>query len=129
MAVSSGNNGVLQLAATAIAELSTWTLEQTADQPDHTVMNDPARRFTSTTTSWTASIEGWYDITDLGQAELVNGAQVAVTLYPAGDNSTEREWTGTANVATISSSAAVDDIVTFSATLQGTGALVASTVL
>lgn len=128
MATTTGKNGELTIDTTAIASMSSWSLEQTADPAESSVIGDEWRRYKPSMRGYTVTIEGFYDIEDTAQGTLAVQAAVDFELYPAGNVSTEREYAGSAIVSAYNESGPFDNMVTFSATLQGDGALIPSVV-
>jgi len=78
---------------------------------------------------YTVTVEGFYDIEDTAQGAMGIGTSVDFSLYPAGNVSTEREYTGTGWVTSYSETGPFDNMVTFSATISGSGALVSGVVV
>lgn len=124
MATTTGKKGLINIGATAMASVSSWSLEQTADPAEASVIGDDWRKYQAAMQGYTVTIEGFYDIEDTAQGALGIALEVAFELYPAGDVSTEREYSGDAHVTAYSETGPFDNMVTFSATLQGTGPLV-----
>ena len=130
MATFTGKDGTLALGAvpTAISQMSSWTLETTAEPVESSVIGSTWRNYKAAMQGYSLSVEGYYDVTDTGAAELIAGAEVAFTLHPAGDVSPEKQYDGSAYVTAYSETAAFDGMVSFSASLQGNGALVETAV-
>ena len=92
-------------------------------------MGDTARTYKSSLTTFTGSLDVFWDETDTtGQGALTIGAEVTFAVYPEGDTSGDTYYTGTAIVTEVSRTAAFDGLVEASISLQGTGALSESTV-
>ena len=129
MAILKGDNGEIQTGGTAwdtgsqvVGEIKSWTVDQSADTIESSVMGDTAKTFVAGMTSWTASCEALLDGADAGQQTLDVGA--TVTLRLSTDGATET-YAGSAIVTSISTSAAIGDMVSASISFQGTGALTA----
>jgi predicted secreted protein len=129
MATTTGKNGEITIGATAIASASSWSLEQTADPAESSVIGNEWRDFKPAMKGFSVTIEGFYDITDTAQGSLAIGTEVAFELFPAGNVSTEREYSGNGIVTAYSETGPFDNMVTFSATLQGTGTLTSTVVI
>lgn len=131
MATQTGKRGVIKLGATpvVVAETRQWSLEQSADPVEHSVIGDTYRKYQSSMIGYTVSLEGYYDTADSGQAEIVFDTPVDFELFPAGETSGEKQYSGTAYVTAFTETAAFDGMVEFTATLQGTGDLVETTVV
>ena len=123
MSTVHGKDGVLKIASTAVAESSTWTIEITNEVAEHSVIGRDWRDYTAGQSGFTIEMEGYYDTDDSAQGSLIPGATVAFELYPGGESSGEVQYAGNAVVQTLSNVNANDSMVTFSATLQGTGTL------
>jgi len=128
MASSSGKLGAVYVGGVAVAEIRDWSVEQTGDTTESSVMGTEWRTHLATLKSWTSSFNAFWDLDDAAQASLDVGAEVTLALYPTGNTSTEKYYTGSAIVTSVSSSASFDGMIEASFTVQGTGALTESTV-
>jgi len=129
MATHIGRDGIVKVGANTVAELRSFSIEETGDTVEDTVMTDTARTFISTLTSFTGSADVYWDETDTnGQGALTVGSSVTIGFYPEGATTGDTYYTGTAIVTGVSRSASFDGMVEASITLQGSGALTASTV-
>jgi predicted secreted protein len=128
MATHIGRDGIIKVGANAVAELRSFSIEETADTVEDTVMTDTARSFITTLTSFTGSADVYWDETDSsGQGGLTIGASVTIGFYPEGDTAGDTYYTGTALVTGVSRSSSFDGMVEASITLQGSGALTSAT--
>jgi len=124
MATHTGSEGTLKVGANTIAEIRSYSLEETADTVEDTSMGDSYRSFKTTLKGWSGSVDVFWDETDtLGQGGLVVGAQVTISVFPEGASAgvSEKYYTGTATVT------GFDGMVESTITLQGTGALTEAT--
>lgn len=129
MATHKGSEGVVKVGANTVSEIRSWTIAESADTLEDTSMGDTARTFKSSLTTFTGSMDVFWDETDAtGQGALTIGAEVTFNVYPEGDTSGDTYYTGTAIVTEVSRTAAFDGLVEASISLQGTGALSESTV-
>lgn len=129
MATHIGRDGVVKVGANSIAELRSFSIDETGDTVEDTVMTDAARSYISTLTSFTGSADVYWDETDTsGQGALTVGASVTIGFYPEGDTAGDTYYSGTCIVTGVSRSASFDGMVEASITFQGSGALTASTV-
>ena len=129
MATHKGSEGVVKVGANTVAEVRSWTVAESADTLEDTSMGDTARTFKSSLTTFTGSLDVFWDETDTtGQGALSIGAEVTFAVYPEGDTSGDTYYTGTAIVTEVSRTAAFDGLVEASVSLQGTGALTETTV-
>jgi len=130
MANHKGSEGVVKVGANTVAEVRSYSLEETGDTVEDSVMGDTARTYKPTMTSWTASMDIYWDETDsTGQGALTIGSEVTINLYPEGDTSGDTYYSGSAIVTGSSISGSFDGMVEGSISLQGTGALSLSTVV
>jgi len=129
MATHTGSEGTVKVGANAIAEIRSFSLEETADTLEDTTMGDTARTYKSSLTTFTGSVDVFWDETDTtGQGALTIGASVTLNVYPEGDTSGDTYYTGTAIVTGVTRSSSFDGLVEASITVQGSGALTATTV-
>lgn len=127
MATTNGSEGLVKVGAATIAEIRSWSYEESADTLETTSMGDSARTFTSSLKTWSGSVECIWDETDTtGQGALTIGATVTVVFHPEGDTTGDTIYTGSAIVTGVSSTGSFDDLVMASISLQGTGSLVSS---
>ena len=129
MATHTGSAGTIKIGANAVAELRSFSIEETADTVEDTVMTDTARSFKPTLTSFSGSADVYWDETDTnGQVALSVGAEVTIGFYPEGDTSTSTYYSGSCIVTGVSRSSSFDGLVEASISLQGNGALTTSVV-
>jgi len=129
MATHKGSEGTVKVGANAIAEIRSFSIEETADTLEDTSMGDTARTYLPSLTSFSGSIDVFWDETDTnGQNALTIGASVTLNLYPEGSTSGDTYLTGTAIVTSRSISSSFDGMVEMSIGVQGTGALTTDTV-
>tara|TARA_R110000796_G_scaffold37353_2_gene94358 strand:+ start:4773 stop:5165 length:393 start_codon:yes stop_codon:yes gene_type:complete len=129
MATHTGSAGTLKVGTAAVAELRSFSIEETADTVEDTVMTDTARSFKATLTSFSGSADVYWDETDTaGQVALSVGSEVTVGFYPEGVASASTYYEGSAIVTGVSRSSSFDGMVEASISLQGNGALTTSVV-
>jgi predicted secreted protein len=129
MATHKGSEGTVKFGSNAIAEVRTWSINQTADTVEDTTMGDTARTYLSSLTSWDGSVDVYWDETDTnGQVAATIGASVTLNVYPEGSTSGDTYYSGTAIVTGVSRTASFDGMVEASISFRGTGALSTSTV-
>lgn len=134
MAAISGDSGVIQLSPddstySAVATLSGWSLEMTADTIEVSSMGtNNFKDFIAARYSWSGSCEAHFNDDDTAQ----EAAETALTggdtffygkFYPGGTSGVDY-WSGQMICTGISHSGALGDTVKISLTFQGTGALV-----
>lgn len=129
MATHTGSEGTVKVGSNAIAEIRSFSIEETADTLEDTTMGDTARTYKSSLTSFTGSVDVLWDETDsTGQGALTIGAEVTLNMYPEGDTSGDTYLTGTAIVTSRSINSTFDGLIEMSISVQGTGALTTTTV-
>ena len=127
MATYKGQDGVFQAITTggslaSTNNLKSWSIEESTDSIETTVMGNTSKTFTTGIKSWTASCEVLYDLSNAVQADLVIGETVDIKIFPNTSSQTE-SYAGTGIVTATSQSGALGDMVNSSVTVQGTGAL------
>lgn len=130
MATYLGNDGTVIVGSTgAIANVRSWSLEETAATAETTAMGSTLATHVSTITSWTGSCEAFWDKDDTdGQTAASVGSSITIKFQPEGNTSGDTIWQGTALVTGHSKTASHDGIVEASISFQGTGALTSTTV-
>jgi len=129
MATHAGSEGTVKVGSNAIAEIRSYSIEESADTLEDTTMGDTARTYKPSLTNYTGSIDVLWDETDSsGQGALTIGAEVTLNLYPEGDTSGDTYYTGSAIVTGRTINGTYDGLVEMSISVQGNGALTESTV-
>lgn len=129
MATHTGSEGTVKVGSNAIAEIRSFSIEETADTLDDTTMGTIARTYKSSLTTYTGTIDVLWDETDTtGQGALTIGASVTLNLYPEGDTTGDVYLTGEAIVTGRSVNSTFDGLVEMSISVQGNGALSQTTV-
>ncbi len=129
MASYKGQDGVFQ-AITAggtlatVTNLKSWNISQTIDSIETTSMGTTgdAKTFTTGLSSWTASCELLYDLSNAVQADLIVGESVDIKIWPNTVSEAE-SWAGTGIITDTGQSGSIGDMVGSSVTVQGTGVL------
>ena len=129
MATHKGSEGTVKVGSNAVAEIRSYSLEESADVLEDTSMGDTARTYKSSLTSFSGSIDVFWDETDTsGQGALTIGSEVTLNVYPEGDTSGDTYYSGSAIVTGVTRSASADGLVEASISVQGNGALTSTTV-
>lgn len=124
MATHTGSEGTVKVGANTIAEIRSYSIEQTADTTEDTTMGDAWRTHKTTLKSWSGTVDVFWDDTDTtGQGAFVPGAEVTANFYPEGATTGDIYLTGTAIVTGKTVSASFDGMIESTITLQGTGPL------
>lgn len=124
-----GNDGIVKVSSDSIGELRSWSLEESADTIEDTVMGDTWKSRQSSHKSFSGSADVYWDPDDTAQTALTIGSEVTLKLYPEGDTSGDVELTGSAIVTGLTTSASHDGMVETSFTFEGNGALTKGTVV
>lgn len=123
-----GKNGKVQIGSTTpatVVAIKTWSLELTLDTLETTALGDDWKNYITGLKEWSASCEGDYAVgTDTtGQQALqdayLDGETVSIKLYVDDTH----YYSGTAYISSLSVEDPVDDVVSISFELTGTGAL------
>ena len=124
-----GSEGAVYIGANAVAEVKEWSISESGDTIEDTILGETARSFKPGNTEWEGSMGCFWDETDTnGQGALTIGAEVTLNLYPEGNASSDVYYTGSAIITGIERSAAFDGMVEASYSFKGNGALTESTV-
>lgn len=128
MATHKGSEGTVKIGSNAIAEVRTWSINQTADTIEDTTMGDSARTYQSSLNTWDGSVDVFWDETDTtGQGACTIGTSITLNVYPEGAATGDTYFSGTALVTGITRTASFDGMIESSLTFKGTGALSIST--
>jgi len=129
MATHKGSEGTVHVGSNAIAEIRSYSLDETADTVEDTTMGDAARTYLASLTTFSGSIDVFWDETDTsGQVALAVGSSVTLKWYPEGAVSGDTYYSGTALVTGKNITASFDGMVEASISVQGTGAITTATV-
>lgn len=129
MATHTGSEGTVKVGSDTIAEIRSFSIEESADTLETTTMGDSARTYVPSLTSFTGSVDVFWDETDTsGQGALTIGASVTLNLYPEGATSGDTYYSGTAIVTGRTINSSFDGLVEMSITVQGSDSLTQTTV-
>jgi predicted secreted protein len=129
MATHKGSEGTVKVGTNAVAEIRSYSIEESADTLEDTSMGDAARTYKPSLTSFSGSLDVFWDETDSsGQGALTIGSEITLNVYPEGDTAGDTYYTGSAIVTGVSRSASFDGLVEASISVQGNGALTSTTV-
>lgn len=129
MATHKGSEGTVKVGSNAVAEIRSYSIEESADTLEDTSMGDSARTYKASLTNFTGSLDVFWDETDTnGQGALSIGSEVTLNVYPEGDAAGDTYYAGSAIVTGVSRTGAFDGLVEASISVQGNGALTESTV-
>jgi len=128
MATHKGSEGVIKVGSDSVLEIRSYSIEESADTLEDTSMGDSARTYKPSLTSFSGSLDVFWDEADTGQSALSIGSEVTLNVYPEGDQSGDTYYSGSAIVTGVSRTGAFDGLVEASISVQGNGALTESTV-
>ena len=129
MATHKGSEGTVKVGTNAIAEIRSYSINETSDTVEDTTMGDSARTYLPTLKTFSGSMDVYWDETDTnGQVALTVGSTATISIYPEGDASSDTYLTGSIIVTGKTVNASFDGMVEASISFQGTGALSTSTV-
>tara|TARA_R110002124_G_scaffold197326_2_gene364422 strand:+ start:396 stop:785 length:390 start_codon:yes stop_codon:yes gene_type:complete len=129
MATHKGSEGLVKVGSATVAEVKSYSLEESADTIETTKMGDAARTYLPSLTSFSGSIDCFWDETDTsGQVALAVGASVTLVFYPEGADAGDTYYSGTALVTGKTITGSFDGMVEASISVQGTGAITTTTV-
>ena len=126
MATETSANGVIKVGSTSVAEVTGYTITYTSDTVEDTVIGDSARTYKATLKSYTASIDAMYDESDdngQGASGLNVGDTITYSLYPSGETSGLRYFTGSGIVTSKSITGSTGEMISISIEVQGSGDL------
>lgn len=128
MATHTGSEGTIKIGSDTLGEIRSYTLESTGEVIEDTSMGDSARSYKAGLTTFTGSLEVFFDETDTAQGNLDAGSSVTLEVYPEGATAGDTYYTGTAIVTGRTVTASFDGMVEMSVTVQGSGGLTETTV-
>lgn len=129
MATFSGSDGVILVGANQVAEIRSYSIDETMDTLEDTSMGDTSRTYKASLKTFSGSADVFFDDTDTtGQGALTVGSSVTLNVQMEGNTTGDHKLTGTALITGRTISASFDGLVEASITFQGTGALSETTV-
>tara|TARA_Y100001951_G_scaffold97906_1_gene98089 strand:- start:378 stop:764 length:387 start_codon:yes stop_codon:yes gene_type:complete len=128
MANHKGSEGTVHVGTDAVAEIKSYSFNETANTIDDTTIGNDAKTVKAGQTSFSGSVDVFWDETDTAQIAMTAGAEITIKFYPEGTASTGKYYTGSAIVTSIDRSSAIDGMVDASYSVTGNGALTLSTV-
>jgi hypothetical protein len=129
MATFSGSDGVILVGTDQVAEVRSYSIDETMDTLEDTSMGDTSRTYKTSLKSFSGSADVFFDDTDTsGQGGLTVGTSATLNIQMEGNTSGDHKLSGTVLVTGRTITASFDGLVEASITFQGTGALTESTV-
>lgn len=129
MATFSGSDGVILVGTDQVAEVRSYSIDETMDTLEDTSMGDTSRTYKTSLKSFSGSADVFFDDTDTsGQGGLTVGTSATLNIQMEGNTTGDHKLSGTVLVTGRTITASFDGLVEASITFQGTGALTESTV-
>lgn len=129
MATFVGSDGVILVGSNQVAEIRSYSIDETMDTIEDSAMGDTSRTYKAGLKSFSGSADVFFDDTDSsGQGALTVGSSVTINVQMEGNTTGDHKLSGTALVTGRTISASFDGMVEASISFQGTGALTEGTV-
>jgi len=128
MATKKGKEGVVKSGSDVVGEIISFEVTITANEVDTSTLGTDWTGTDSTQKSWSGTMEMFYDPDDTGQAGVVVGDKVTLSLYYEGDSTGLDYDTGSALITSVSRSQSFNDMVKQTVAFTGDGALTSATV-
>lgn len=129
MATFTGSDGVILVGTDQVAEVRSYSIDETMDTLEDTAMGDTSRTYKTSLKSFSGSADVFFDDTDTaGQGALTVGSSVTLNVQFEGNTLGDHKLSGTVLITGRTISASYDGMVEASISFQGTGALTESTV-
>jgi len=129
MATFTGSDGVILVGTDQVAEVRSYSIDETMDTLEDTAMGDTSRTYKTSLKSFSGSADVFFDDTDTsGQGALTVGSEVTLNVQFEGNTSGDHKLSGTVLITGRTISASFDGMVEASISFQGTGALTETTV-
>lgn len=120
MATYHGNEGSATLATNAVAEVTGFSHNNTADLAEDSACGDEFKSYKAGKKDGSGKLDCWWDPTDTnGQVAAAVGESLALVLYPSGDTSGAGSLTGTVLIESVSVDMSQDGIVSASIGYRG----------
>lgn len=122
-----GKSGSFKVGTNEVANLKSWKFDITQDLKETTNFSSGGwKEQTPTVKSWSGSVEGQWNVSadTNGQKALQDALLGGTTVNGVFGIDGTHNYSGTGFIKKISVSEPVDDVVTFSADIEGSGALV-----
>lgn len=119
MAIHKGSEGTVHVGTDAVAEIKSYSVEETMDTIEVTTMGGTFRDYKTSLTSFSGSLDVFWDEEDTAQIALSVGSEVTIKFYPEGTATGAKYYEGTALVTGLNISASFDGMVEASISVQG----------
>ena len=124
MAAIKGKDGVVSIAAQPVAQVKSYSITESTETAETTVMGNNSKTHVPTIKSWEGSVDVVYNSQEFTDTDLLpGGAEVALILYPAG---TGNNYNGSIIVTSMEVTGETADVVSATINFTGTGDLARS---
>jgi hypothetical protein len=123
MSTYTGSNGLIKSGANTIGQITSFEITEEVDLFESTGLGDTAKTRVVGNTDFKATVTAIQDSLNAGQADLIIGASITLTVRMEGVTVGNEELTGTGIVKTISQTSEANGLVTKTFSLEGTGGL------
>ena len=121
MAAIKGKDGVVNIGGADVAQVKSYSLTESTETAETTVMGDNSKTHLPTIKSWEGSCDVVYNSQEFTDTDLLpGGAAVALILYPAG---TGNNYNGSIIVTSMEVTGETADVVSATLNFTGTGDL------
>lgn len=129
MANHHGTEGLVRIGVNTVAEVTGFNFTLTAEYAEDTTLADTAKTYnTAAITAWNGSVTAYWDETDTtGQNAFVTGSNVALKLYPEGNQTGDTYYFGDALVTEITRTVSRGAVIEISFNFVGNGVLTTGT--
>ena len=128
MATFTGSDGVILVGTDQVAEVRSYSIDETMDTLEDTAMGDTAKSYVASFKDFSGTVETYFDDTDTAQNNCTAGDSITLNLQMEGNTSGDHKLTGSAIVTSRSIGVSSDGIVTATYSFQGSGGLTETTV-
>jgi hypothetical protein len=129
MATFAGSGGIIKIGSNAVAEVRSYSIDETMDTLEDTAMGDTSRTYKASLKTFSGSADVFFDDTDTtGQGALTVGSTGTLSILMEGDTVGDHNLSGSILVTGRTITGSFDGLVEASITFQGTGALTEATV-
>ena len=128
MAVHKGSEGAIKIGSATVAEVKSYSLDESADTIETSNMGSSARTYLASLTSFSGSVDCMWDETDSSQNALAVGSTVTLLWYPEGSATGATYYSGSVIVTGKNITGSFDGLVEASIAVQGSGAITTATV-
>jgi hypothetical protein len=128
MATHKGSSGVVKIAVNdgsvaAVGEVRSFSIDETADTIEDTVMGDSVKSYLGSLKDATLTIDALWDDLDAQQLVLDTAVDIDWEIHPTGTGSGEKYYAGGGLVTAKTISASYDGLVEASFSIQCSGAI------